>query len=367
MRPRNQSLDVLRALAVFLTMGIHFPVFATLHRAGWIGVDLFFVLSGYLISGLLFQEFHDTGGIRIGRFILRRGFKIWPPFYALILGTMALLMVVRVKFSIVAIALNAFFLQNYFYFDPRFKNLLLYHTWSLAVEEHFYLALPLLLAGMILLAKFTRSSQPFRWIPGISAGVLVLCTILRRYDVFHAPFAATHLNMDFLFAGVALGYLRHFRFEAFRRMAAWPVIIVVVLCCFPPFVFESNSRWFQFFGVTLLIIGFTFLVAWAVSRDPAGLFGQRAAEALATVGRYSYSIYLWHVMLAKLLFTVPSPSVWRFLIYVVISIAVGVVASEMIERPFLVLRKKWFPESSNSARSAVPNAISLESEVVRAN
>src|ERR1051326_6606848 len=89
MRPRNQSLDVLRALAVFLTMGIHFPVFATLHRAGWIGVDLFFVLSGYLISGLLFQEFHDTGGIRIGRFILRRGFKIWPPFYALILGTMA--------------------------------------------------------------------------------------------------------------------------------------------------------------------------------------------------------------------------------------------------------------------------------------
>jgi hypothetical protein len=48
-------------------------------------------------------------------------------------------------------------------------------------------------------------------------------------------------------------------------------------------------------------------------------------------------------------------------------IAVGVVASEMIERPFLVLRKKWFPESSNSARSAVPNAISLESEVVRAN
>jgi peptidoglycan/LPS O-acetylase OafA/YrhL len=75
---RNQSLDVLRALAVLLVMGRHFPYYALWGRVGWIGVDLFFVLSGFLISGLLFQEYKRTGMIDFWRFMFRRGLKIWP-------------------------------------------------------------------------------------------------------------------------------------------------------------------------------------------------------------------------------------------------------------------------------------------------
>jgi Acyltransferase family len=70
---RNQSLDVLRGIAILLVLGRHFNYFPLWRQAGWIGVDLFFVLSGFLISGLLFQEYKNTGKLDVRRFILRPG------------------------------------------------------------------------------------------------------------------------------------------------------------------------------------------------------------------------------------------------------------------------------------------------------
>jgi peptidoglycan/LPS O-acetylase OafA/YrhL len=86
MSRRNQSLDVLRAIAVFGVLGDHAPYYAIWARAGGYGVDLFFVLSGFLISGLLFQEYKSSGGLRIRRFLIRRGFKIWPSYHRLVIS-----------------------------------------------------------------------------------------------------------------------------------------------------------------------------------------------------------------------------------------------------------------------------------------
>jgi|SRR6266849_5526962 len=97
---RVRPLDLLRALAVLLVLGRHTPppepgVLAPLrvlgkiwYESGWIGVDLFFVLSGFLISGLFFREFRRHGDVRVWRFLVRRGFKIYPPFYAMLLATL---------------------------------------------------------------------------------------------------------------------------------------------------------------------------------------------------------------------------------------------------------------------------------------
>src|SRR5215831_18752084 len=85
--PRNAQLDALRAIAVLLVLGRHLPFFPLWIRVGWTGVDLFFVLSGFLISGLLFREYKATGGIRIGRFLVRRGFKIYPAYYLFLTGS----------------------------------------------------------------------------------------------------------------------------------------------------------------------------------------------------------------------------------------------------------------------------------------
>src|SRR5437868_5735245 len=92
---RNLELDFVRGIAILLVIGFHaitvpaHPFFQSLDfvmkRIGWSGVDLFFVLSGFLVGGLLLKEYKDTGGINARRFIIRRGFKIWPAYYFYIL------------------------------------------------------------------------------------------------------------------------------------------------------------------------------------------------------------------------------------------------------------------------------------------
>ena len=133
MNSRNQSLDVLRGIAILLVLGRHFNYFPLWRQAGWIGVDLFFVLSGFLISGLLFQEYKNTGKLDVRRFILRRGLKIWPSYYLLILATMLFyVFIARASehpFPKHEVAVSALFIRNYFGADGF--NFLA-HTWSLA-------------------------------------------------------------------------------------------------------------------------------------------------------------------------------------------------------------------------------------------
>ncbi len=84
---RNPQLDLLRGIAVLLVIAHHYPYYDLLHQIGWAGVDLFFVLSGFLISGLLFSDWKRYGRLSIGRFFVRRGLKIYPGFYVFLLIT----------------------------------------------------------------------------------------------------------------------------------------------------------------------------------------------------------------------------------------------------------------------------------------
>jgi peptidoglycan/LPS O-acetylase OafA/YrhL len=105
-------------------------------RIGWIGVDLFFVLSGFLISGLLFLEYRSAGELKLARFFLRRGLKIYPAFWAMLFASVLGLVLAGKSVRGIAIAGELLFVQNY-------TQSIWEHTWSLAVEEHFYLLLPL--------------------------------------------------------------------------------------------------------------------------------------------------------------------------------------------------------------------------------
>ena len=259
MTSRNQSLDVLRGIAVLLVIVSHYsgtlPRPSALLETGWVGVDLFFVLSGFLISGLLFSEFEKTGTINLKRFWIRRGFKIYPPFYALI-GLTALVALVRTRQLPHQLIWEATFLQNYF---SRFWP----HTWSLAVEEHFYFSLPLLFLLLMLIGK--GKPNPFRAIPIISLGLCLLCLYLRilalRHggDWGHIAFP-THLRMDALFAGVTLGYYAHFTPESFREAGkSW--VLGFGLFFAATFVIMPDVP-----RLTFAYVAFSFIVAWAVNR-----------------------------------------------------------------------------------------------------
>src|SRR5215212_8965764 len=146
-RGRSLPMDMLRGVAILLVLGRHYvvapenlglvqPFAATWTTIGWSGVDLFFVVSGFLVSGLIFAEYRQRQRVDIRRFVIRRGFKIWPPYLAYV-GVLALWLAWQLRaggLSAVWAELwpNVFHVQNYFH-TPRL------HTWSLAVEEHFYL------------------------------------------------------------------------------------------------------------------------------------------------------------------------------------------------------------------------------------
>jgi peptidoglycan/LPS O-acetylase OafA/YrhL len=299
------------------------------------GVDLFFVLSGFLISRLLFSEYERSGTIDLKRFWIRRGLKIYPGFYTLMLPTATVLWFSfhRMPREILS---EIFFLQNY-------RPHLWVHSWSLAVEEHFYFCLPLLL---FLLAQTRKRRQNcFRIIPLLSVGISALCLYLRILAFRHGDdwgqvAFPTHLRIDALFAGVTLGYYAHFDPESFAEGGRRVILIVGLFFGLALLVMPNLA------DLTIAYVSSAFIVAWAVNQPASST---PIATALAWVGRYSYSIYLWHA--AAILFVIRLAVHWlRFPLYVAVAIMLGVIMAKMVELPSLKLRDRLFPSLANPAR-----------------
>jgi peptidoglycan/LPS O-acetylase OafA/YrhL len=343
--PRNQNLDVLRGIAILLVLGSHYDYFHVWARIGWCGVDLFFVLSGFLISGLLFSEYRRTGQIDMRRFWVRRCFKIWPPFYFFIAFT-AISLLAQHRAPSVALLHDSLFVGNYLshYWD---------HTWSLAVEEHFYLLLPIVLVAITKVSS--KKSQPFCAIPAISAAVTAFCLysrgqVLSTSTLSTAIALPTHLRIDSLFAGVVLGYYYHFEAASFRRArSVWLWIGACVLMA--PVLMLSLRNVVSASSYSLTFIAFCCAVVAMVNRPPSN---RAPSQVLAFIGSYSYSIYLWHAALLAFIFKDLSPTMLLFSAYVCASIGLGVVMNKLIENPSLALRDHFFPPEK------LPGGIALQ-------
>ena len=328
---RNQALDVLRGVAILMVLGFHYSYFHWWWQVGWTGVDLFFVLSGFLISGLLLDEFAATGGIGVWRFWTRRGFKIYPPYYVLMVVTAVGLFAARGT-EPAGMWSELVFLQNYL---PHIWQ----HTWSLAVEEHFYFMLPLLLA-------FLARKGRLGLLPWVFAALAVACLVMRVVEFANGVPAAvvhaqTHLRIDSLFAGVAIRYWKTSRPQSFQRVARLPLWLGGLLVA-PAFFLPPAGEFMSTAGLTLLYCGFGCVLVWAVGRPKSNA---PVAIALAWVGRSSYSIYLWHLPLWALLYG--GAVTFRFFAEgVALSILLGWAMSKAVERPSLALREKLFPKAT---------------------
>src|SRR6266436_3971304 len=175
---RNLQLDFLRGVAILLVILRHTVLFhipgweASLVQFGWAGVDLFFVLSGFLISGLLFSEYRQNGMIRFARFAVRRALKIYPAFYFLVLLTVLARIALHTSDAVLRPLLHdVFFMQSY---TPGTYG----HFWSLSVEEHFYILFPLALYFM-LRRKRPEDADPFRFLPWLFCIVAVVLLVAR--------------------------------------------------------------------------------------------------------------------------------------------------------------------------------------------
>jgi len=379
---RNLQLDVLRAVAIVMVLVCHTvylrqPTWdVILWRPGWSGVDLFFVISGFLISGLLFSEYRRARTIRFSRFFIRRAFKIYPAFYVVVLLTVLLQMTFRSGHwpSLWVPLLNdVLFLQSY-------REGTWGHFWSLSVEEHFYLLLPAMLWVMMRLRK--GAANPFQRLPVVFLLVAVSMLTARLLTAhFVRPFQwqthlfPTHLRLDSLFFGVIVAYYFHFQRDRFSALVTNNLKKITCVGCIllsPLFFVGQYDEWMYTYGFTSLYLGYGCLMVAFLHVDvcPASGSWNVFLRALAYVGTFSYSIYLWHVPWLSFIRLLPlEDAAVRLAWFYVGSIALGVLAGKAIELPTLRIRDALFPrltpadvaprQAQAFASEAIPNAGSV--------
>lgn len=378
-RNRNRALDILRGVAIILVLFRHLPkypdleatpigvVVAKITQIGWSGVDLFFVLSGFLISNILYKEFQETGKLNVLRFWIRRAFKIWPSYFAAyglkefcqFVSNFSHSRSAQLREMAGNILPNVFFVQNYCLDDSHQWT----SSWSLAIEEHFYLILP----PLLLLANKIDKGKRFQ---GLLPCAVLLCVAIlagRIWSAFNGEtwqrlYRLTHCRADALAFGVILGYLAFYKPDVFMRierrrklLVGFFLAVLVLLAAFP---IETNAS-ISTVGFTLVYLAYGGLVVIAASNPDLGRNGRRTVawlcSILSLIGVYSYTIYLVQAIIYNtpglcllrgatiaVLSCAFSPSWSDRIAFILLSLLGGILLSHLIERPFLRLRKRLY-------------------------
>lgn len=356
---RVKTLDVLRGIAILLVLGRHRFVSHFWYVIGWIGVDIFFVMSGFLIGNMLFKEYQKTGAINFKNFIIRRGFRIYPPFYLLILVTIIYNLITQNPLKWNAVASEIFFVQNYF---PHLWN----HTWYLAVDQHFYLILLPLALGLMI--KFSKNkSNPFKAIIKTFLAMAVLMILVRGLTDLYIPYKnhylhPTHLRLDSLTFGVLISYFYCFYpldFETRIKNHKILILSISLALIFPSLILDlETSAFMHIIGVTFVYLGIGGIILFLLYWQPQvpviiEQFSKPILDVLALIGLNSYSIYLWHLAIAE--WGVDNLVKWypykihyfvEFWIYCCGSIAFGILMTKLIENPIEQLRSRWYPRKN---------------------
>ncbi len=327
-------------------------------RGGWIGVDLFFVLSGFLISGLLFREYQKTGELDLKRFLIRRGFKIYPAFWALIIATYLVSVFYDIGFYGLGLVGELLFIQNY---APNLWE----HTWTLAVEEHFYIGLCVLFYFLIRKGK-NADENPFSSVPKIFAFLAIACLLMRFLTVYFFSFQygriiePTHLRLDSLFFGVFISYLWHFRAlseNEFLNRRKFSIGFAGLLLLLPAFIFDLKTNdWLGVIGLTMFYSGSGFIMLAALRSDFSHI---PFSKTIAYLGTFSYSIYLWNLpaqlWISEAFNNLTGNENWYlyFCVYSAATLILGVGMSKLVEYPILKIRNRHFPTLSPSLAQTV--------------
>lgn len=347
---RVPFLDFLRALAILLVVNQHVSMTfarqiaanAYSHfwptRNGWIGVDLFFVLSGYFIGGQLWKELRKTRTVSLKKFMIRRGLRIWPLYFFI--------------FLVVFLATHGAPERQHGWTDLVFITNYTNHgivdgSWSLCTEEQFYLLTPL-----VLLLIGPRSLRSYRW--GLTAllGVVVAVRIatyialaghffVRNPDAFSQLYYPFHTHCDGLIAGL---FVANLALERDRLRGLWNHPVLLFLLALVAFVVlgRVQAETLSFLGLALL---FGSLVWWG--RTITAKFFD--AHIFYLLSRLSFGMYLNHEYMEQWIVTHTAhwplvgahPALGScacFPLLALCSMAVSTCTFLLIEHPFLVLR-----------------------------
>ena len=359
------QLDSLRALAVFTVMIHHWlPGFLGFGPWGDLGVRCFFVLSGFLITGILLraraavESGRSSTGWQMRQFYIRRSLRIFPIYYlTLLAGVLVGMAVMRQTFW-----WHATYCSNiYFALLNRWEGYTS-HLWSLSVEEHFYLIWP----ALVLLLP--RKWLPSFFLASIAAGVLTRAGLAATLGPEHITIKVLLPScLDSLVAGALLAWAFSPASGLARSSAnrwlqrSFPAVTALFLARCALDYFGIGKPFLAVAGPLIEAAFFTVVVARCAVGVP-GLAGRALNLApLQYLGRISYGLYLYHmfsgyiagIIAGKLGCAVPGPGLARFALFFAMSVLAAAISERLIERPCNRL-KRFFP--SNTGKSERPPA-----------
>ena len=298
------ALDGIRAVAVLSVMAYHFGY--RWAPGGFLGVDVFFVLSGYLITSLLLAERARTGRIALREFWLRRARRLLPALFVMLIAVSVWIGLNAAPFELAMrredLLWTLFYGSNWHfiasgqdYFAQYVSASPLRHTWSLAIEEQFYIAWPLLVAGALWIGRRRPAVLAAVCIVGIAVSGAAMALLFEPGDPSRAYYG-TDARAHQLLIGALLAVLmsRQDLRTRFRRAAVIiaPVAALALLVAFAT-VRDQGSAYYH--GLSVLLAVTTAALVWAIEVNPRQPVGRvLSLRPVAWVGQLSYGLYLWH-------------------------------------------------------------------------
>jgi peptidoglycan/LPS O-acetylase OafA/YrhL len=350
------ALDGLRGVASLLVVVYHNFGFINYFFFGWLGVDLFFVLSGFLITGILLKTRHSPNYLK--NFYLRRILRIFPLYYL----TLIVFFVFFPLFKITSLPIEYYiqnqqwfwvYLQNwlFIFYPPQTSIVSLHHLWSLAVEEQFYLLWP------FVVFLFKKPNNLSYLLIALLMAVITLRFILWNFQIENLAYfnLYTFSRIDGICIGSLLSVLREVNYKAINRYFTLIVLGLAAL----NFVFYFFNRQNQFYYPYLAIAGYTtfaiifgLLVNEGVEGGNTVINKILSFSLLRFFGSISYGLYVFHWPLYLLLApglekwfidhkTFIDASLAASLIATALSVLLAYLSFHFFEKKFLLLKKKF--------------------------
>ena len=300
------------------------PDIIAITQLGALGVDVFFGLSGLLITKLLLDEHDRTGEISLKAFYIRRCFRILLPcfFYVAVLCTFSL---VQNQLELIS---SILFFRNYLPAD--FFGPYTVHLWSLAVEEHFYLLWP----PILVLATVKSGRQVAMWLSVACALWRILCTEFFPAIANYAyPQFRTDYRIDTLFWGCVIAFVLRESYPHLKQRLTplvWSAILTAYLLCL--LFYSPLTRLWMPMLIPLLIAGTLTHPTWRLSRI-------LELRPIRWIGRLSFSLYMWQLLF--LVETSHSPNWWQqFPVNILLAFLAAVASYYLVERPLQKLGRR---------------------------
>ena len=359
------SIDSLRALAVLAVIIYHVDV--NYLPGGFLGVDLFFVLSGYLISSLIIKEFRKTGTVNLYNFYIRRARRLLPAVYFMItigLVVMVLFNEVLLRKSHLDAIFGYIYSSNWWYifhkldyFDSFGAQSPFKHLWSLAIEEQFYMIFPLL----FLLVNGKKKSKDGTYklnknflyvVLGLILVSLIAHILLFDINNISRIYFGTDTRAFSLLVGVVGAILYpmerlHSKVTPQQNMIYSVVSLASIATLITVMVYTSEYNTWLYRGGFLLVAILGLIVIISSGKQHTLMSKLLSFKPIVFIGKISYSLYLWHfpiLVLTTPVSEIGNPNIFFVILRIVLTFAVAIVSYVFVETP---IRKLGFKNYIN--------------------